>query len=58
MARRRRLKKKGYKLSGEEDAEEEVEADMINEKVRKRRKMPDRRLRLEDTIPPPRGFFQ
>ena len=54
LAKRRRLRKKGYMPPDEEEEEQEEEdEDMVNEKGKRRkprRGMPDRRLRLEDTI--------
>ena len=54
LAKRRRLRKKGYMPpDDEEEEQEEEDEDMVNEKGKRRkprRGMPDRRLRLEDTI--------
>ena len=46
LARRIRLKKKGYKIGDESGTAEDG---LIDEK----KGMPDKRLHLEDTIPPP-----
>ena len=62
MAKRRRLRKKGYVVAEADEPEKDEIDEMIEEKEGKKKKkdikMPDRRLRLEDTIPPPRGMFR
>jgi type VI protein secretion system component VasK len=63
LAKRRRLRKKGYVVAEEEEREKDEIDEIIEEtegkkKKKKATKMPDRRLRLEDTIPPPRGMLR